>query len=277
MEEFAAGCGVGLEVADAEVKFRDVFDDVADGEDAGDKLGDHRGEPGPRRPHLEADDEEDVEDDVGDAAGDQEVERGLGVAEGAEHVGQDVVERGRSQARENPHQVAVGVADDGGVCPQELQDEIEEDESKRGLDGGETHKQDEAVAEATLDAGHVAGAEPLGGKGGEPRRHALDRAHEKPDETAAGADGGEGVDAEGAADDHRVHRVVEPVEQAAEKVGDGEEENQLRGVALEKVLGHCFGLARWLGLSCEYGQRRVDRALAAGISEKAVSPFLKMP
>ena len=84
----------------------------------------------------------------------------------------------------------------------------------------------------------VARAERLRGRDGEAVRHAPREAEQEEQQAARGADGGERVDAEHAADDDGVGRLVELLDDVADEQGDGEQEDDTPGATGGEDLGH---------------------------------------
>ena len=84
----------------------------------------------------------------------------------------------------------------------------------------------------------VAGAERLRGRDREAVRHAPREAEQEEQQRARGADGGERVDAEDAADDDGVGRLVELLDDVADEQGDGEQEDDAPGATGGEDLGH---------------------------------------
>ena len=71
-----------------------------------------------------------------------------------------------------------------------------------------------------------------------PVRHAPREAEQEEQQRAGGADGGERVDAEDAADDDGVGRLVELLDDVADEQGDGEQDDDTPGTTGGEDLGH---------------------------------------
>ena len=113
---------------------------------AGQILGDHRGQGCPLHSHLEGHHKEEVQADVQHHRDPQEEQGGDGVAHRPEEVGKKVIEKGGHNPGKDPQQVGLGE-----VCDLRGNLQQEEDGGHQGVDQGVEHQGDGANEEKSLE------------------------------------------------------------------------------------------------------------------------------
>ena len=244
--------------------------DEAKAEQGGEALGADGGERRALHAHAEAEDEGEVEDDVDDAGDGEEEEGRPAVAEGRDGAGEHVVEHGCAAAAHHDGEVGFGAGDDVGRRVEQGQQGLGIAHAEEGHGACHEQAREDGRAEAAAQPRHVLGAEALGEHDGKALRHAHEKAEHEEEHAAGGADAGEGVHANGAAHDERVHHAVDLLEKVAEQQGKGKAEDQSDGAALGEVFCHGH-----LHCRCNAERNTSDRGRAMAKSQdKACLAFV---
>ena len=209
---------------------------VPEAEHAAHGLGDGGGEG--RRPHApaKAAHEQQIEHHVRHGGDDEVDERALAVAQGVHDAGADVVEHHGERAQEVVAEVLDGLRQHlrVGVHPHEQRGR------ERHAQHGQNKAADEAHGEVRVygaeNALPVLRAEAVRDDDARAERRAVEEADEKEDERARGADCRQRIGAQELPHDDGVRRVVQLLEDLAEKYGHGELDDEQVGAALRHVL-----------------------------------------
>jgi hypothetical protein len=202
------------------------------------RLRHHGGQGGAADAEPQRADEQHHERDVEHAREGEEPQRRPGVADRPDDRGEEVEEHQRAGAEE------AHLREGGGLRHQRRRglQQRERRAGQQGRPGGEQHAgragEDRAGGDRAAHGGGVARAERLRGRDGEARGHAPGEPEQQEQQAAGGADRGERVDAEVAADDDGVGELVELLDDVAHQQGDGEHEDDAPGTAGGQDLGH---------------------------------------
>ena len=190
--------------------------------------------------HAERQNKEQIQKDVERAGNDEKEERGPAVAESRDGTGKDIEEQSDAHAPHGDFQI-------GDRIPEDVRRRVHENENGARCgypagchNDGYERTQNEARQKTASETESVARAEPLGADDGEARGHADDKAQDKEENAACGADAGERADAQRAAHDDRVHHAVYLLEGVSAEQRKGEEKDEARGAAVGEFLGHEF-------------------------------------
>ena len=162
---------------------------------------------------MERDDEENVQPDVEQRREHEEDERRAAVAERTEHIGNDIIKNRRAGAEQYHEEIGIGVGEDvlrrlhpAEYRPGKQAHERREQQRKR-------RRERPRHRSAPAHAGLIPCAATLAQANAEPAGQPLHEAEDKIADDARGADGGERVRAERFADDDRVGKRIEKLEE----------------------------------------------------------------
>ena len=208
--------------------------------DGGDKLREHGRPGGSGYAHLEGHDKHDIQHDVQQRRKYQKIERVFAVAQGAQDIGNHVVEdRGPASQQDHKH-IVVGLLIDILRHLHPVQNRVGEAAAQHSDQRREKHGEQSGGGDAAAHSAFVAGAEALAQADSEAVGKALDKAEDKIDNDAAGAYRGQGVRAQRPADDDRIGKGVKELKEISADDGQGEFQKDLEGTAFRKVhAGSC--------------------------------------
>ncbi len=223
---------------------------VCQAEQDGGELGQDGGESGAPDTEVQDADERQDEDDVEGAGDGEEHQRCARVADGADDRGEEVEEHQARDTEEADAGERGRLGQELGRGAQQCQRGAGEQAAGDGQDHGHACREDGASGDRASHPLVVAGSERLGGGDGEAGRHAPGEAEQEEQQARGGADGGEGLDAEVAADDDGVGELVELLDDVPDQQGDREDEDDAPGRAGGQDLGHEEGAP---GVCCPWG------------------------
>ena len=181
----------------------------------GEQLAEHCGPGSARNAHAQRHDEQDIQAHVAQRRNHQEDQRRFAVAQRAQEIGDDVVKDCRARAQQDQEKIGVGVVVDvlRGLHP--IENRVRQQAACQRQHDGEKQRQQPRNPRAAPHPILVLCAEALPETNAEAAGEALDEAQHKIDDDAGGADGGQRVFAQRAADDHRIGQRIEQLEQIA--------------------------------------------------------------
>ena len=204
----------------------------------GEQLAEHGRPRRARHAHAERDDEHDIQHDVEQRREHEEDQRRFAVSQRAQHIRDHVVEDRRARAEQDDEHVGVGV----GVYVRRrfhpVQDGVRETAERRRDEQRKADGQQPRDRDAAPHPGFVVRAAALAETDAEAARKALHEAEHEVDDARRGADGGQRVRAERAADDDRVRDGVEKLKQTAADDRQRKTKQNGKRFALGQILCH---------------------------------------
>ena len=216
----------------------DLTQDEDEAEQIAADLRGERRERGTRYAPVKDEDCDWLEDDVEREPRGEQYRRRLAVAERADEVRLRLEEDEERDARVDQADEGVRSVEDFRRCLHPYEQLAAEQHADSRQDDGGKEREHGASRRAPAHALLVARTEALARVDGEPRREADDKAEHQEHQRARAADGGQGIDAEEAADDQGIDKSVELLEDVARNQRHREEEDEFGRRAFRQILSH---------------------------------------